>query len=437
MPPTRERAVLALKDVLGRGRKPKQVLEHLGQGMDRRDRAFLVELVYGVIRHRDLLDRVLAQLMEKPLREGTASLMNLRAGLYQILFMRVPEWAAVNETVAVEHQKRGLVNGVLRNVLRQREDIRADLDSLRTRAAGGEARAIALWTSHPGWLIKRWCARLGPEEAFRLAEANNAPAFLTLRVNTLRATRQEVLRHLTALGIEGRASALSPEGIVLTGWHVFSELEPLRGLVRVQDEAAQLVSIMLEPRPGERVLDACAAPGGKTTHLTELMQGRGEIVALDIEAPRLALLRENLGDLDIRNVRVVQADVRSYRDAAGFHRVMLDAPCSALGTVRRNPDVKYRLRRGDLGRFGQRQLGLLQAAAGLVRPGGSILFCTCSTEPEEGEDVVRAFLKHAPDFAIIEDVPPVRTVMDGGFLRTYPHRHGTDGFFGARLTRHG
>lgn len=445
MPSARELAITALEEVFSRGRKPRAELERLSGGLDRRDRAFLMELCYGVLRHRDLLDWVLGKFLERPRRLGRRTTQNLRAGVYQILFMRVPGWAAVNEAVRVEKRNTALVNAVLRNVLRLLPDIEKELREMEEAVEKGPksvpeaASRIALLTSHPVWLSRRWVRRFGPGEAFRLARANNGVPPLTLRVNTLRAGRDDVLERLIKGGVEAEAAPYSPDGIILRGrGYAFRELPGLEGLVLVQDEAAQLLSLMLGPRPGERVLDACSAPGGKATHMAQLMGDRGEVVAVENEEKRLALLEENIMAMGLESVRVVHGDINilSRTGALGtFHRAMVDAPCSSLGVIRRNPDVKYRHRAGDLQRFRVSQLEILASSAALVRPGGTVLYATCSTEPEEGEDVVAEFLKTHGDFYIIKDASAQGPPAEDGFWRTYPHMHGMDGFFAAMLGR--
>jgi 16S rRNA (cytosine967-C5)-methyltransferase len=439
----RRLAISALGKVFARGAKPSDALDALSEGLDRRDRAFLMELVYGVLRYRDTLDWVLLKFLENPrgLRRGTMD--NLRLGLYQILFLRVPDWASVNEAVGVEQRRKGLVNAVLRNVLRERERLEQELGDMEKNVADGslseEARAssIALLTSHPLWLIKRWVGRFGFEEAFELARAGNLIPPLTLRVNTLRASRDDAARMLGEIGIESEPTAYSPVGLRLGGAHTFRDLGGLSGLVRAQDEAAQLVACMLDPRPGERVLDACAAPGGKTTHIAQMMGDAGEVVAVEIDEKRISRLRENVSEMGLGSVKVVRGDIARLDSIGAFDRVMVDAPCSATGVIRRNPDVKYRRKEGDLLKYREKQLRILLSAAGRVRPGGTLLYCTCSTEPEEGEEVVEALLKSSANFFIIEDAPFEAPFVREGVLRTYPHRNGMDGFFCVRLRRRG
>jgi 16S rRNA (cytosine967-C5)-methyltransferase len=435
----RELTIKAIGLVLKGPGRPKEVLDSLLTGMERRERAFVMEMVYGVLRYRDMLDLVLSWLMKKPTGVQVRTRNNLRAGLYQIFFMRVPEWAAVNEAVELEGRQSRLVNGVLRNAIRKRDDIEARLAVMEKEALGDDlkvaAGAISALASHPQWLVKRWVSRMGVKEANLLARCNNEIPPLTLCVNSLRAGRDEVIAFLRQKGIACEPTSLSPVGVRLESTVPFEELG-IGGLALVQDEAAQLVSLMLSPEPGQRVLDACAAPGGKTVHMAAMMEDRGEMVALDMDGSRLERLMENVRAMGINSVSAVHEDLMKYDERDGFDSVLLDAPCSATGVIRRNPDIKYRRKRRDLARYSETQYGLLKAASGLLRPDGRMVYAVCSTEPEEGEIVVERFLKSYADFYIIDDVPSVPSrLMQGGYMRTWPHRDGLDGFFAVLLAR--
>lgn len=439
-PSTRERAVDALALIFAKGRKPKEALDEAAAGLDKRERSFIMELVYGVLRHRDYLDWMLAPFTRKPAGLPPATLNNLRLAVYQLHFLRVPEWAAVNEAVEVEKARSGkaaLVNGVLRSFLRKREETAPPPQD-------DPIAYISVTTSHPRWLVKRWVKRFGHEEALLLAKKNNEVPPLTIRVDG-EGARERALRLLADKGIRARPTASSPDGIRLDEMRSVSDLSAALDMPYiVQDEAAQLVGYLLDPAPGERVLDAAAAPGGKTTHIARLMDDRGEVVAVEAEAARLPQLEENVARLGIRSVRIVHADARelSEPEFGLFDRVLLDAPCSALGVIRRNPDVKYRHAKADLQRFKGVQLDLLRSVSRLLTPGGVLVYAVCSTEPEEGEEVIAAFLQESPDFSIIkgdrEFLRPFECASAGlTVYRTFPHRHDMDGFFAARLRRTG
>lgn len=433
----RRRAIEALEALFGDGRKPKQALEMIDRQMDERDRAFLMELVYGVLRYRDYLDWMLSGFLSRPQGLASTTINNLRAAIYQIEFMRVPEWAAVDEAVTIEKElrgKHGLVNAVLRNFLRNKPkgpDPRED-------ATG---KSLAIVTSHPLWLVQRWIARLGLDGAIDLCTANNAIPQTSLRIgDCLR--RNEAVQMLAEKNITAYASQVIPSSIELAGTVRFRDLaEALPMPYVVQDEAAQLVGYLVNPAAGQRVLDACAAPGGKSTHLAEMMGDTGEVLALDLEDSRLSMLRDTIVRLGLKSVAVQTANALSYTDDRLFNHVLIDAPCSALGTIRRNPDIKYRIMLPDLERLQITQQRMIAHLAGLVLPGGTLVYAVCSTEPEEGEVVIRRFLQERSDFSIIEgDFPflePFACRDAEGFVgyRTFPHRHGMDGFFAARVRR--
>ncbi len=440
---TRSLAVQALSKIFavtkGVSHKPKEVLETLSGQLDDRERSFLMEMVYGVLRYRDYLDWILAKFLDKPSSLSPDTINNLRIAVYQIRFMRVPEWAAVNESVNIEKGRRdrkgkaGLVNAVLRSYLRLGKDIGPpdEKDGISY---------ISITTSHPSWLISRWIARLGQIEALKLAQANNVKPPLTLRIDD---DRKDAMKALEEGGIEAQLTRYSPVGIILKG--VAPRQIPLDiSSYVIQDEAAQLVTYLFNPSPGERVLDACAAPGGKTTHIARLMKDEGEVVAVEKDTERVRRLKDNVSRLGLKSVLVIQGDIKKSVNGI-FDKVLLDAPCSSIGVIRRNPDVKYRHEEKDLARFRAMQISLMDSAACLLKPGGSMVYSVCSTEAEEGEDVVKSFLHSHPDFSIIQGaysfLDQFAYSNEAGhlFYRTWPHRDGPDyamdGFFAARLER--
>lgn len=425
-------AVRVLSEVFRERATPKISLDDAARSLERRDRAFLMEIVYGVLRNRDTLDWILGHFVERPSRLGDFTMNNLRAAVYQIYYMRVPDFAVVHESVVIEKSggKPSVVNGVLRSLLRKRDACAPPI------ACDDPIQSLALNTSHPKWLIKRWVRRFGLEEAAELCRVNNEIPALTLRANTLRVSRDDLIRLLADKDISAIPTRYSPDGIILKDIHSPLDLPDFRGLFTVQGEASQLISYLLGPKPGERILDACAAPGGKTTHIAQLMEDRGEIVAVEQDRKRIARLTGNINVLGIRSVRVVTGDLHELRDIGTFDRVLLDAPCSALGVIGKNPDVKYRRRPEDLIKYHDAQARLLLTAAELLKEQGTIVYSVCSMEPEEGDDVVAGFLKTKDDFRIIEtDDTLLHGLKDGGILRVYPQRQQMDGFFGAALCR--
>jgi 16S rRNA (cytosine967-C5)-methyltransferase len=435
---TRLHAVKALSAVLLQNERPKKLIEAAARDMEKRDRAFLMEIVYGVLRYRDTLDWILGQFLKHPARLTDMTINNLRIAVYQLYHMRVPEWAVVNESVEIEKtlskdKKTGmqsLVNAVLRNVIRRKEDFRMPLKF------DDPVTDIAVNTSHPPWMVKRWLKRYGENEAAQLAYANNILPPLTIRVNSLRTTRDQLLSMIIEKGIPAEPSFFSPDGVLIKENVNYDDLSFAQGLFVVQDEASQMVPHLLGPKPGERILDACAAPGGKTTHIAQLTGDTGELISVDRDAGRLLKLEENVKNLGIKSVKIINADINVLTGYGPFDRILLDAPCSATGVIRRNPDVKYRHMPADLQVFREKQLAMLRTVAGLLKDGGVLVYSVCSIEPEEGEEVINDFLKTGRDFRIIDaEVVFLKEFMKDGFFRTFPHRYNMDGFFGVALCR--
>lgn len=413
--------------------------------LERRDRGLTMELVYGVLRQRARLDWTIDQFSRTP-REKIESLVQnvLRLGIYQMLYMdRIPPSAAINESVNLVKVNQPewiarFVNGVLRAVERGREEIKwpDPKDDLPAW--------LAVEASHPLWLVERWTGRYGADEARDLCESNNKRPVLTIRANTLRLKRDQLLQFLRkeVPGIE--PAFYSPEGLILKGFYgkVTGLTGYKTGWFQVQDESSQLVSHLVSPQPGELILDACAGLGGKTTHLAQMMRNLGRILALDIHGGRLERLKENAIRLGIQNIEVIKKDVtQSLADLGGkkFDRILVDAPCTGLGVIRRNPDIKWRRKPEDLSIMAERQGRLLDEAAPLLKSGGFLVYATCSLEPEENEKVIKNFLVRHPEFEI--EYPgsalPQKAgeLVEGNFLRAYPHRHGTDGFTAVRMRK--
>ena len=406
------------------------------------DRGLYAELVFGVLRRQGTLDHILQQLLEKPMVElDPLALVILRIGLYQLTCLdRIPESAAVNESVnlakLITPGTSGLINAVLRNYLRRRDTI--SFPDMATNPAA----AIAARHSQPEWLVEQWIAQLGVAEAQKLAESSSQQPPLTLRVNTLRSDRDHLLEEFETQGIEATSCRFSPDGITLTGRHTVSALPGFEaGLLAVQDEASQLAGRLLGAEPGERVWDACCAPGGKTCHIAQLMGDRGELIATDISRSKLTLVQDSLRRLGIVSVSTAVADLHqpdTFPDGV-FDRILLDAPCSGLGVIRRNPEAKWRLFSGDITRLAAVQKTLLKNAATKLKPEGTLLYSTCSTSEAENELVVEDFLLHNPGFVLedLNDLFPAWSDLIAfyGMFRVWPHRHGMDGFFAARIRR--
>jgi 16S rRNA (cytosine967-C5)-methyltransferase len=406
------------------------------------DRGLYAELVFGVLRRQGTLDHILQQLLEKPMVElDPLALVILRIGLYQLTCLdRIPESAAVNESVnlakLITPGTSGLINAVLRNFLRRRDTI--SFPDINTNPAA----AIAARHSQPEWLVEQWIEQLGIYEAQQLAGASSQQPPLTLRVNTLRSSRDDLLREFEQQGLEATPCRFSSDGITMAGRHTINTLPGFdAGLFAVQDEASQLAGRLLGAEPGERIWDACCAPGGKSCHIAQLMDDRGELVATDISRSKLTLVQENVRRLGIGSVSTAVADLHqpdTFPDGY-FDRILLDAPCSGLGVIRRNPEAKWRLFSGDITRLAAVQKTLLKNAAVRLKPGGTLLYSTCSTSEAENELVVEDFLLHHPEFVLenLNDLFPgwSELIAFYGMFRVWPHRHNMDGFFAARIKR--
>jgi 16S rRNA (cytosine967-C5)-methyltransferase len=402
------------------------------------DRGLLTELVYGTLRMQGRLDWIVGQLYRGDAAALETSIRNiLRTGLYQLLLTdRIPPFAAVNEAVGIARDlspaSSGLVNAILRNALRKKDTI------VWPDMAKAPEKAIAVLHSHPPWLVRRLLAQFDIEETIAICRANNAIPPFTLRVNTLKASREQAIAALAEAGIAAEPTPFSIDGIILASPAAGLRETTLykEGLIRIQDEASQLISRIVAPKPGERILDLCAGAGGKTLHLAALMNNRGSITALDLHSERLRMLREEAGRLDVAIVETRTADaaasMESFRGV--FDRVLLDAPCSGLGTLRRNPEIRWRLAPADLNRFMQTQKLLLRNAAECVRPGGRLVYSVCTVAPEENEIVIADFLRNHRDFTLMPpaNLPPA-LIDTQGYFRTSPHLQGMDGFFAALL----
>jgi 16S rRNA (cytosine967-C5)-methyltransferase len=408
------------------------------------DRAFATELVYGTLRWRGRIDYCLQQVLDRDLEKLEPLVANaLRLGAYQLLFSeRVPATAAVDEAVrcvraAGVERATGLVNAVLRRLAAEHAWL--PIPSLSEDPLAHLTHALSI----PGWIAERWLVLFGPEQAAALARASNAPPPLTVRANLLRTSPEALLEELRERFPEARRCRLAPAGLVL-GRRGNPALDPafLAGRFSVQDEASQLVVALLDPQPGERVLDACAAPGGKATAIAERLGPEGSLLAIDRHARRLDLIRRSARRLGLSALRTLERDLtRPLQDplVADFDRVLVDAPCSGLGALRRNPDARWRVGPADPARLAEVQRAILRNAAAVLRPGGCLVYSTCTLLPEENEAVVEGFLREAKSFRRADpgELPgELAPVLDAeGSLRCLPQRHDTDGFYAARLVR--
>jgi len=367
----------------------------------------------------------------------------LRLSAYQLLHLtRVPAAAVVDDAVdlakrAGKRSASGFVNAVLRTLARRRASLPLPARPSDPSDRDAALAYLNLTLSHPLWLAARWYDRLGLDAAEAWMRFDNAPGAVTLRANRLQVAREDLAARLLAADIQSHPTAYAPDGLVVDEGHPLRGTGQDQGWFVVQDEASQLVTLLAGDAARPRVLDACASPGGKTTALAALMDGRGLLVACDVRDRRIDLLRRTVAAAGARNVRIVQADLlKPLPFRSGFDCVLVDAPCSGLGTLRRDPDIRWRRREQDLPPLAAAQLTMLQHAAGNVAPGGRLVYATCSSEPEENEGVADAFLASTPGFAPLHAGQATARLAPAlidprGHLRTQPHLHGLEAFFGA------
>lgn len=413
---------------------------------DSRDRAFAHELIQGVFRHRTFLDWIIQQSMKQKSPPTPLSLRwALRLGCYQLYFLdRTPSYAAIYEMVDLVKKTVGpkpanFSNAVLRSVQRKRETQEP------LKSWDSSLQQISILTSHPEWLVHRWLNQWGEEKTRKICQYNNQKPPLTLRNNTLRQDRETLKKILEKEGIESIPSLLLKEALCLSnGGEILYSKAFQEGLFYIQDEGAQWISPLLAPNPGERILDVCSAPGGKATHLAQLMKNKGEIVALDSSGIRLSLLKENLKRLGIDIVKPLRMDATKDLSSLGlesFQKVLVDAPCSGLGVLRRHPEGKWKKKERMIQKYSSLQNTILGRVAPLVKPGGFLVYSTCSTEPEENEKMIQRFLEDHPIFSkhdiIFSTLPHIELFRtEDGFFSTLWNQGNMDFFFAAILKKY-
>ena len=402
--------------------------------LDQRERALAMRLAYGAVQRRATLDHVIETLARRPPeRLEPVVLAALRLGLYQLVYAaKVPAHAAVAESVElVKRESPGgakLVNAVLRRGAREAPALVAALGDATPAQA-------ALRHSHPQWIAELWWDALGADAARALMAAGNEPAEAAVRVNTLRADPTELAARLP---VATHPAPGLPEGLVLEApFDAFASPDWERGSFMPQSRAAMTVARMLAPEPGERVLDLCAAPGGKTTHLAALMRNEGELVAVERHPGRADALRRTAARMGAR-VDVRAGDAAAPHEPGRYDRVLVDPPCSDLGTLASRPDARWRKQPDLPQRLAREQAAILRAGADALRPRGTLVYSTCTISPAENEGVVEAFVAERADFRVDDlraELPLWDHARVPGFAQTLPHRDGTEGFFIARLRR--
>jgi 16S rRNA (cytosine967-C5)-methyltransferase len=406
-----------------------------------RDVGLLTEIVYGTMQRRDTLDYYLTPFLAKARKLERWVRILLRLTLYQVLYLdRVPDRAAIFEAVEIA-KKRGhkgtasLVNGVMRSIQRQGVP---PLENIKD-----EVKRLAVATSHPYWLVKRWVGQYGFAETKRMCETNLLPPKQTARVNTARITVEDAMERLRQEGMEVERGEVAAEAICAGRGNLAHTAAFREGLITIQDESSMLVARALGPKEEERVLDSCAAPGGKSTHIAELMDNTGQVISVDIHDHKVKLIEEQAKRLQLTNISTYVLDSRRLGERfekESFDKILVDAPCSGFGVIRRKPDIKYTKTEEDIPSLARLQQEILRAAAPLLKRGGTLVYSTCTIDPEENERVISQFLKDHPEFApdetMQERLPEkVQPYVRNGQLHLLPHYFGSDGFFIASLRK--
>jgi 16S rRNA (cytosine967-C5)-methyltransferase len=442
---TRKTAILILKDIYNGAYSNIILQKKLDKFKDIRDKNLITELVYGVLRQQKRLDYILSQISNRDLTKIHLIVkIALRLGLYQLVFLdRIPARAVVNETV---NALKGLsnkgaisfLNAVLRSYLRKRNKIKyPDSDRL-------PLKYLTYYYSHPEWILKIWLKEYGFDDTLRLCIYNNRVPELSLRYNTLKFTEREFLEFFNYNNIDIKKSFV-PSSFVINSSSNIKNL-PLynEGGFFVQGQAATLSSLILNPEPGMRVLDMAAAPGGKTCHLAEIMENKGELIALDIYKHKIKLIKKNLYRFGINIVTPVISDGRKYYSSKLFDMILVDAPCSGLGLIASKPEIKWNKKKDDIKKLSRIQMELLENALLLLKPGGILLYTTCTLNREENQDLIRRFLiLHQNDLDIYDiksdlkrlKIDNVINVQKEGWLELFPPDSNTEGFFMAKLIK--
>lgn len=406
------------------------VLDEAGLA-DVRDAALVTELCYGATRRRMALDACILTHSDRKLSAlEDRVLAALRIGVYQLRYMRVPMHAAVGDTVQAlkAHalaRATGFVNAILRKV--------SAMTDVPMPEGADEWQRLAVLESHPEWLVRRWLAQFGPDQTRALLAANNEAPALVVRVNTTKTTREALLEELNGMGVRAEATQFSPLGLrIASPGRVDALFGFSEGLWQVQDEAAQLVGELVQVKKGMKVLDVCAAPGGKTCHLAQT----AEVTAFDLHANKLPKIEAEARRLGLsERVQTRKVDASQPLPAGQYDAVVVDAPCSGLGTLRRHPELRYRRKETDFEALVKMQRAILTNAKEAVAPGGVLVYAVCSLDPSEGLEQVEWFLEKNPDFTLAPPEALSAWPHLGGALRTLPGPEGLDGFFGARMVK--
>lgn len=406
-----------------------------------KDIGLLTELTYGTLQRKMTLDYYLEPFIKNPKKLENWVKQLLRMTLYQMLYLdKIPDRAAIHEAVEIAKKRghkgiSGMVNGVLRSI--QREGIR-DMNDIKD-----EVERLSIETSHPTWLVRRWTEQFGYNKAKEMCEINLTAPMQTARINTNKIDREACIKRLSEEGYQVEESVVVPEAIKCLKGNLAHSESFKEGLITIQDESSMLVAYALGIEQNETILDACAAPGGKSTHIAEKLEETGQVISLDLHEHKVKLINENAARLGLKNIDTKAMDSRRVQEAfegSTFDRILLDAPCSGLGVMRRKPDMKYTKKEEDLDRLQSIQLQLLDSVTPLLKPGGTLVYSTCTIDRSENEEVVTAFLQKHTDFegdpSVIERMPKaIQPLMSDFQLQIFPQDFGSDGFYIASLRK--
>lgn len=406
-----------------------------------KDVGLLTELTYGTIQHQLTLDYYVAPFLKNPKKIESWVLLLIKMSVFQMIYLdRVPERAAIHEAVEIAKKRahRGvasLVNGVLRSI--QREGV-PSLGEIKD-----PIQRISISTSHPVWLVEKWVEQFGLEETEKMCRENLQAPIQTGRVNLTKTNREDLIEKLTSEGFLVEPSLLIPEGIRCLKGNMALSDSFREGLFSIQDESSMLVANALAPGEHDYILDSCAAPGGKTTHIGEKMNGKGKIMALDLHKHKTKLIEEQANRLSLSNINTKQMDARKAREffePNTFDKILVDAPCSGLGVLKRKPDAKYTKKVEDLASLSKIQLNILEQVSSLVKDGGTIIYSTCTVGKEENDFVIDEFLQKHPEFEkdsqLVERMPEaVQPYIEGNRVQILPQYFGSDGFFIASIRK--
>ncbi|HPN39022.1 MAG TPA: 16S rRNA (cytosine(967)-C(5))-methyltransferase RsmB [Melioribacteraceae bacterium] len=403
------------------------------------DKALLFELVHGVMRMLNRIDWVLNGFYKGQFSKAIPNIKNaLRVALYQILFLeKIPDYAAVNEAVEFIKKAQGqkaadLTNAILRNIIRSKDTIRYP------DPAEDITVYFSVFYSHPIWLVKRWLNRYGQEFTEQLLISNNNKPTLNLRVNSLVTNIDELKSLLDKVELKYKDGLYLNDFLRMANLSNIADWEYFaKGYFSIQDESTGIPVSLLDVKPGDRILDLCAAPGGKTAYMSAKTENKGEIVALDKYESRIKVLQKNLSRLKVSNVKYIEADALEYKDSELFDKILLDAPCSGLGTLTKKPDLKWKRELMDLKKLADLQYKLLEKGASLLKIGGDLVYSTCTIEPEENNEIVNRFLLEHNGYVLesAEGLINEKLVTKEGFVQALPNIHGIDGSFSAKIKR--